>query len=158
MPKSKIILNLLILLLCSLVLAGCNRRKKDADKAIAEAEHLKAKLEILNATLERTISEKQDITKELEVVLEELEQTKLKAVAALKLCQDLQSRITALTTERDSAIAAAGDAKAMSTKLNQQLTEEAEEVLELDESADELQIDVNDINDQTTEVFDVNEV
>ncbi|MHC4396786.1 MAG: methyltransferase domain-containing protein [Planctomycetota bacterium] len=152
MKRRKVTLKFLCLLVCVLVLTGCDRSAKERDKAIAEAEQAKAELARVETALEEAQNERDELKKTITKVSEELEKTRSGATTILKLYEALKIQSVELTNERDAAVAEAKDAKETVKKLSDQLKEKAEEILEFGEWVKELQATIKYLKGQVEKI------
>ena len=146
MTKKKLTIKVLILLLCSLVLAGCDNSVEERDKAVAEAEKAKTELAQVKAELEETQSERDELKENLATVSENWEKANSELTAVKQAHDDLLEQVNELTDERDSAIDQAKDAKATIEK------EKDGDIRELVEWAKELQATIEDLGGQAPDV------
>ena len=146
MTKKKLTIKFLILLLCSLVLAGCDNSVEERDKAVAEAEKAKTELAQVKAELEETQSERDELKENLATVSENWEKANSELTAVTQAHDDLLEQVNELTDERDSAIDQAKDAKATIEK------EKDGDIRELVEWAKELQATIEDLGGQAPDV------
>jgi methylase of polypeptide subunit release factors len=146
MTKKKLTIKFLILLLCSLVLAGCDNSVEERDKAVAEAEKAKTELAQVKAELEETQSERDELKENLATVSENWEKANSELTAVTQAHDDLLEQVNELTDERDSAIDQAKDAKATIEK------EKDGDIRELVEWVKELQATTEDLGGQALDV------
>jgi len=141
MAKKELTLKLLVTLICSLALMGCDDSTKEKDKAVAEAAEVKTVLAKVRGDLERIQSERDSLTAKTNRISEELEKAKLQLALVVQANDELQEQVGELAEERDAAIARAEDAQAAIEKLMAQLQEEMEKVSELQGQVEQLEAD-----------------
>ena len=149
MTKKKLTIKFLILLLCSLVLAGCDNSVEERDKAVAEAEKAKTELAQVKAELEETQSERDELKENLATVSENWEKANSELTAVTQAHDDLLEQVNELTDDRDSAIDQAKDAKATIEKLSIRLKEKDGDIRELVEW---VKATIEDLEDQAPDV------
>jgi len=138
MKKGKLTIMFLVVLGCSLILAGCDGGEKEKDEAIAEAAEARANLAKAQVALAKTEKEKDNLKSELAAVTQAQE--------------ELQYQVTELTVERDAAIAKAKDAQAIVEGLREQLREKTEEIRELEEWNKELQATIQELQGRSEQI------
>ena len=146
MTKKKLTIKFLILLLCSLVLAGCDNSVEERDKAVAEAEKAKTELAQVKAELEETQSERDELKENLATVSENWEKANSELTAVTQAHDDLLEQVNELTDERDSAIDQAKDPKATIEK------NKDGDISELVEWVKKLQATIEDLRGQAPDV------
>ena len=85
MNERKATAKFLCLLVCLLVLAGCDRSARERDEAIAEAEQAKVELTRVETALEEIQSERDELKKTIAKNSEELKITKLELICSFLL-------------------------------------------------------------------------
>ena len=151
MNERKATAKFLCLLVCLLVLTGCDRSAKERDKAIAEAKKAKAELARVEALLEEIQSER-ELKENLAAVSENWGKANSELTAVTQAHDDLLDQINKLTNERDTAVAEAEDFEAMVKKLTEQLQDKIKEVYEYEQWVKELQATIEDLEDQAPDV------
>jgi tRNA/tmRNA/rRNA uracil-C5-methylase (TrmA/RlmC/RlmD family) len=152
MNDKKTTAKFLCLLVCLLLLTGCDRSAKERDKAIAEAEQAKAELARVETTLEETQSERDELKETIARISEELEKTKSELLAAMQTQEEPESQLNEVTNQRDSAIEQVKNAKEQVETLSEQLKEKAKEIREYKQWVKELQATIEDLEDQALDV------
>jgi predicted nucleic acid-binding Zn-ribbon protein len=148
MTKAKLIVNLTTLLICLLVVNGCDRSAKERNKALAEAEKAKAELAEVNALLSKAQRERDWLKEEMDRIYEEWEQDRSNLAASVAQAEgELQNMVDRLTQERDIAIARAKTAEASVKRLNN-------EIRELEEWNRELQATIQQFQGQIEQMYE----
>ncbi|MHC4394167.1 MAG: methyltransferase domain-containing protein [Planctomycetota bacterium] len=158
MVKEKLTIAILLVLCCAFVLPGCKDTEKD--KAVAEADSVKAKLAEVLAVLNNTESEKENLQAQVAQISAELKKARSDTAAVLKLYEASRTQAVELDDERNAAVAEAKDAKAAVKKLTARLKEKTDRIREFEEWVAELQATVKYLEDriektnkQSTEIF-----
>ena len=152
MNQEKETTRLMCLVVCLLVLAGCNRGAKDRDKAIAEAEQARAELARVETALEETRSERDGLKENIDEIYEELEEPKSKLLAAMQTQEKLENQLIKLTNQRNSAIEQAKEAGVQVATLNKQLKERIKENQDYEEWVEELQENIRNLEGRIEEM------
>ena len=152
MNKRKGTVKFLCLLVCLLVLTGCDRSAKERDKALAEAERAKAELARAEATLEEIQNERDELKDNLAIISENWEKANSELISITQAHDDLLNQIDELTNERNSAIGLSKDTKEQIERLSKQLQEKTKESQEYQEWVKELQVTIEDLELQIQEL------
>jgi methylase of polypeptide subunit release factors len=140
------------LVVCLLVLTGCDRSADERDKAVAEAEQAKAELARVETALGEIEIEKDELEETIAEISKELEEAKSQFAAAVQIREELEDQLSELTNQRDSTIAQAKVAKGEAERLGKQLKEAIKEIREYEELVEELQKTIEDLKDQALDV------
>jgi SAM-dependent methyltransferase len=140
------------LVVCLLVLTGCDRSAEERDKAVAEAEQAKAELARVETALGEIEIEKDELEETIAEISKELEEAKSQFAAAVQIREELEDQLSELTNQRDSTIAQAKVAKGEAERLGKQLKEAIKEIREYEELVEELQKTIEDLKDQALDV------
>ena len=166
MVKGEIIVRLVTTLLFLFALAGCDRSAKERDKAIAQAQRLRAELIKVNVALEKiknerdelntnytitseeledALAERDSLKESLAIISEELKSTKSKLAAAMQMKGDLEYQIAELRRQQNVAIAIEQEDQATVERLSGQLEEKDSTIRELEQWNTELQATVQEL-------------
>jgi len=166
MVKGEIIVRLAATLFFLFALAGCDRSAEERDRAIAQAQKLRADLVKINVTLEKiqnerdelntnytitseeledTLAERDELKESLAIISEELEGTKSKLAAAMQTKDDLEYQISELTRQQHAAIAIEQEGQATIERLSSQLEEKEGTISELEQLNLELQTTIQEL-------------
>jgi uncharacterized protein (DUF3084 family) len=179
MVKGEIIVRLAATLFFLFALAGCDRSAEERDRAIAEAQRLRAELIKIKVTLEKIQNERDDLntnytitSEELEdaqaereglrenlaIISKELKSTKVKLAPAMQTQDDLEYQIAELTRQQNAAIASGQGDQSMIERLANQLEEKDGTISELEQLNIELQATIQELQnyiEQIEEQFEV---
>jgi chromosome segregation ATPase len=139
MTRWEVTFRVLALLILLAAVAGCDRSGRERDKAAEEAARARAELQETQAFLERTESEKEELSQVLADISEDRKKTESELTALKQAYGELQSRLGQAVKERDAAMGQARSAQATVENLRNQLKEKEVEVHELEEWVKELQ-------------------
>jgi len=135
----------ILLLVCLLVPAGCDRSAKQRDKAITEATGAKAELAEIKAVLEKTESERDKLRESVAESADVLEDTQSKLTNMVQIQENLQQQLVELTKQRDTAFVKLKETQAMATTLRSQLEEKTAEIQKLTQWNSEWQAVVQEL-------------
>ena len=152
MNERKVTASFLGLLVCLLILAGCDNKAEERDKAVVKAEKVKAELASAETALEKLRNERDELKGNLAIISENLEKANSELIA---VNQTLQEQVNRLTSERDSAVSQAEDARTEAGKLSEQLKEEVKGNLEYQEWVRELQVTIEGLEAQIKELSEL---
>jgi chromosome segregation ATPase len=159
-------IHLAVVLACFTILGGCDRSAKERDRAIAQAQSLRAELIKINVVLEKIQNERDELntnytitSEELEVALaerdslkeslaiisKELESTKVKLASAMQTQDDLEYQIAELTRQQNVTIAIEQEDQATVERLSSQLEEKEHTISELEQWGTELQATIQEL-------------
>jgi len=148
MNEKKATAKFLCLLVCLVVLTGCDRSAEERNEALAEAEKAKAELAEVKILLSKAQRERDGLKEEMARISEEWEQDRSKLAASVAQAEgELQEMVDRLTQERDIAIARAITAEASVKRLNN-------EIRELSEWNEELQVAIQQLQSQIEQMYD----
>ena len=151
MNKRKVAINFLCLLVCLLVLTGCDRSAKERDKALAEAEKAKAKLVKIEAAFKKLQDVKDELDESFGIIYEKWEKASTELEAVTQAHNGLLVQIDELTNERDTAINQAKEFEEKVDRITPQLQEKSKENQEFQEWVKELQATIEDLESQFEE-------
>jgi chromosome segregation ATPase len=134
-----------LLLTCLLALASCSGGKEETDGAIMEA---KAELEKVNAILQTTQSERNQLIEDLAQIAGERDKAESELAVIAPSFQRLQSQVPQLIAQRDQALAQARTAQATVESLTTQLSEREKELREYQQWSDELLATIKVLEEQ----------
>ncbi|MHC4153211.1 MAG: methyltransferase domain-containing protein [Planctomycetota bacterium] len=173
MTRHSVILRLILVLLCLLTLAGCDRSAKERDEALAEVQKLRAELvkkrtaleeiqdendklrtnlTITSHNLEDAQTERDELKESLAIISEELEDSKSELATAMQACDKLYEQAYELATECDASIAWANEVQATIGELSNQLREKTSQLPGLEQWSMELQTTIEDLEGQIEEI------
>jgi chromosome segregation ATPase len=150
MSRKKVTAKLLCLLVCLLVLTGCDRSTKEM--AIEEAEKAKAELVKAEAAIKKLQNQRNQLKEDLDTVSENWRKDNSELTAIKKAHNDLLNRVGRITEEWNSAINKAGDAQEQIQELSRQLREKNQENQEYQEWIKELQATIDDLENQISQM------
>ena len=163
MMRYSVTLKLMPVLLCLFALAGCDRSAKERDRALAQAQKLRAELVKVQTALEEVQDERDELNTNYTITSEELEDaqaerdqlkeslamitevlqnSKSKLADAIQVKGDLEYQIAGLTREQNTAIALEEEDRSMIERLTGQLEEKDDAIRELEQWNVELQATV----------------
>jgi uncharacterized protein (DUF3084 family) len=166
MVKGEIIVRLATTLFFLFALAGCDRSTEERDRAIAQAQGLRAELVKAQTALEEiqgetdklrvnlTITseeladaqtERDELKENLAVISKELESTKLKLASAMQTQDDLEYQIAELTRQQNAAITSGQEDQSMIERLASQLEEKDGTISELERWNIEMQATIQEL-------------
>ena len=166
MVKGEIIFKLAAMLIILLSTMGCDRSAKERDRAIAQAQSLRAELIKINVALEKIQNERDELntnytitSEELEdaqaerdslkenlaIISEELKSIKSKLAAAMQMKGDLEYQIAELTRQQNVAIAFEQEDQSMFERLTSKLEEKDSTISELEQWGAELQATIREL-------------
>ena len=138
MIKEKLPIIFLAVLGCSLILAGCDRSKKEREEAIAEAAEARANFAKAQVVLAKTEKEKNILKSEL--------------AAAIEARAKLHEKVSELAKGRDGAVAKAKIAEEQVENLTGQLKEQMEKFSKLQEQNKKLQATIEELQDKLKDI------
>jgi chromosome segregation ATPase len=146
--------NVVFVSICLLALIGCDRRVKEMEAALLEAEKAKVELAEVQALLEKTRSQKDELQKNLSELLDQGHNDKSTLAAATQKERQLQNKIAELTAERNAATAEARTAQESIATLTSQLQEKDAEIQGLVEWMKEAQAYIQELESQIQETVE----
>ena len=155
MKEKKATVKFLCLLVCLLVLIGCDRSSEERDKAIAkvgkaiaETGRAKAELARVEAALGKTQSERDALEETIAEISEKLENSNSELVASLQAQEQWQAKFDELTKQHDVAIVEISKKQTTVEKLEEQLKEKTAEISEYEQWVKELQATIEYLENQ----------
>ena len=175
MVKGEIIVRLATTLFFLFALAGCDRSAEERDRAIAQAQKLRAELVKIKVALEKIQNERDELntnytitSEELEdalaerdslkqglaIISKEFESTKVKLASAMQTQDDLDYQIAELTRQQNTAIASGQGDQSMIERLASQLEEKESTISELEQWGTELQATIQELQNYIEQMED----
>lgn len=159
-------IHLAVVLACFTILTGCDRSAKERDRALAQAQKLRAELVKINVALEKiqnerdelstnytitseeledALAERDSLKQSLAIISKEFESTKVKLASAMQTQDDLDYQIAELTRQQNTAIASGQGDQSMIERLANQLEEKDGTISELEQLNIELQATIQEL-------------